>query len=343
MFVNVIDGIVTPNLNLTNRFHYNENINAAYATLSRVSSKFTFTAGLRGEQTNVHGRQEVGNEKFDRNYFQLFPSAKIERSIAPDHDLALSLNRRINRPTYNQLNPFRSFVDATSYRAGNPSLRPETSYNIDIAHTFKQKYTTSLSYAHTRRVFVNIVQPDISAPLLIVSRDENLRAQHYYALTLTAPIEPLKGWSIYNNAVVYYAHFDGALAGTLLSRGRLAYQLSSNSTINLAHNWSFDLSASYQSREQYGFQDLRPVGQVAAGVQKTFLAKKATMRFNVTDIFYTTPVRVTSTYDNFVETFRLAQDSRVATLAFTYRFGNEKLPPTRRRQSGAEDEKRRAQ
>jgi hypothetical protein len=103
------------------------------------------------------------------------------------------------------------------------------------------------------------------------------------------------------------------------------------------------LSASYQSREQYGFQDLRPVGQVAAGVQKSFLAKKATFRFNVTDIFYTTPVRVTSTYDNFVETFRLAQDSRVATLAFTYRFGNEKLPPTRRRQSGAEDEKRRAQ
>jgi hypothetical protein len=170
-----------------------------------------------------------------------------------------------------------------------------------------------------------------------------LRAQHYYALTLTAPVEPLKGWSIYNNAVIYYAYFDGALAGTPLSRGRLAYQLSSNSTINLPHNWTFDLSASYQSREQYGFQDLRPVGQVAAGVQKSFLAKKATMRFNVTDIFYTTPVRVTSTYDNFVETFRMAQDSRVATLAFTYRFGNEKLPPTRRRQGGAEDEKRRAQ
>ena len=342
-FFNTVDGITTPNLNLTNRFRYDENINAAYATLSQASPKFTFTVGLRGEQTNVYGRQDVGNEEFDRNYFQLFPSAKIERTLSPDHDLSLSLNRRINRPTYNQLNPFRSFVDATSYRAGNPNLRPETSNNIDVAHTFKQKYTTSLSYAYTRRVFVNIVQPDTNAPLFIVNRDENLRAQHYFALSLTAPVEPLKGWSIYNNAVIYYAYFDGALVGTPLSRGRLAYQLSSNSTISLPHNWTFDLSASYQSREQYGFQDLRAVGQVAAGVQKTFLAKKATMRFNVTDIFYTTPVRVTSTYDNFVETFRLAQDSRVATLAFTYRFGNEKMPPARRRQSGAEDEKRRAQ
>ncbi|WP_234997534.1 outer membrane beta-barrel protein [Hymenobacter roseosalivarius] len=343
MFVDVVEGIVTPNLNLTNRFRYDENINAAYVTLTHTTPKLTLSVGLRGEQTNVEGRQEIGNDTFDRNYFQLFPSAKIERTLSDKHTVGLALGRRINRPTYNQLNPFRSFVDATSYKAGNPNLRPETSYNLDLTHTFDQKHIIGLSYARTERVIINVVRPDLANDRLVLNQDVNLRAQHYYALTLTAPLEPLKGLSVYNNAVIYYAYFVGNQFGTALSRGRLACLLSSNSTLTLPQGWTAELSTSYQSRERYGFQDLRAFGQVTAGVQKSLWTQKASLRFNVADIFYTTPQRVTAIYDNFAETFRSAQDSRVATLAFTYRFGNDKLAPIRRRQSGAEDEKRRAQ
>lgn len=343
VFVDVVEGITTPNLNLTNRFRYYENINAAYLTLTRTSPKLTLSAGLRGEQTNVEGRQEIGNEAFDRNYFQLFPSAKIERTLSDKHTLGLALGRRINRPTYTQLNPFRSFVDATSLRAGNLNLRPETSYNLDLTHTFDQKYVTGLSYARTEQVIINVVQPDRANERFVINQDVNIRAQHYYALTLTAPLEPAKSWSMYNNAVIYYAYFVGSQFGTALSRGRLAYNLSSNNTLTLPQGWTAELSVTYQSRERYGFQDLRAFGQVTAGVQKSLWDRKASLRLSVADIFYTTPQRVTATYDNFAETFRSAQDSRVATLAFTYRFGNEKLPPTRKRSSGAEDEKRRAQ
>jgi hypothetical protein len=77
-------------------------------------------------------------------------------------------------------------------------------------------------------------------------------------------------------------------------------------------------------------------------VQKAVWDRKGTVKLNLTDVLYTSVVRATSTYDNYVERFYQRQDSRVATLSFSYRFGNDKVAPSRKRQSGAEEEKRRA-
>ncbi|QJX48451.1 TonB-dependent receptor [Hymenobacter taeanensis] len=347
LFINNLSrtGLDSVDLGKTNRFRYNENISAAYGTLTFTPQPgFTLTAGLRGEQTNAKGRQSVGNEGFDRNYFQLFPSAALKHQLSKDHEVAVSLSRRIDRPSYNQLNPFRAYIDATTYGSGNPNLRPQTSYNVELNHTFKQKYTTGLNYTKTSLPIIQVVQPAPSSEgrQQVVSTSVNLQAQEYYALDLTIPLEPMKGWSIYNNAVVYYSRFMGNLAGTNLNRGRAAFNITSNSSFTFGKGWSADLSGSYQSRELYGFLDVRPQGQVTAGVQKAFWDRKGTLKLNVTDIFFTSPVRATSSYANYVERFYQRQDSRVATLSFGYRFGNDKLSTNRRRTGGAEEEKRRA-
>ncbi|TGD80557.1 TonB-dependent receptor domain-containing protein [Hymenobacter wooponensis] len=338
-------GLDSVDVGKTNRFRYNENINGAYGTLTFTPQPgLTLTAGLRGEQTNATGRQAVGNEGFDRNYFQLFPSAALKRQLSKDHEVSLSLSRRIDRPSYNQLNPFRVYIDATTYGSGNPNLRPQTSYNVELNHTFKQKFTTGLNYTNTHLPIIQVVQPAPSSEgrQQVVSTSVNLQAQEYYALNLTVPLEPRKGWSIYNNAVVYYSRFTGNLAGTNLNRGRAAFNLTSNSSFAFGKGWAADLSGSYQSREVYGFLDVRPQGQVAVGVQKSVWERKGTLKLNMTDIFFTSPVRATSAYANYVEYFYQRQDSRVVTLSFAYRFGNDKVSPNRRRTGGAEDEKRRA-
>ncbi|MDB5233936.1 MAG: TonB-dependent receptor, partial [Hymenobacter sp.] len=120
----------------SNRFRYDENINAAYINFNRTLPKWTLQAGLRAEQTVAEGQQDViqaGVEPgFSRNYFQLFPSATAKHTLSENHELDLSLSRRIDRPSYNQLNPFRAYIDATTYGAGNPSLLPQTSYNVEL-------------------------------------------------------------------------------------------------------------------------------------------------------------------------------------------------------------------
>ncbi|UPL50736.1 outer membrane beta-barrel protein [Hymenobacter sublimis] len=338
LFVRTRDGVSQVDLGLTNRFRYSENINAAYVSLTRTRPELTVTAGLRGEQTNATGRQDVGQTSFSRHYFQLFPNLTLRRTLSDKHELTFALSRRLDRPTYNQLNPFRSYVDATSYRTGNPALWPATSVQAELTHTFRHKISTALSYTRTNRPVVNVYLLD--ADQLVASTDVNLRTQEYYGLTLTAPLEPAKWWKLYANAELFFIQFQGLVDGATPPAGQPGAIISLNNSLALGHGWSADLNSSYNSREQFAFQTIRSFGQVGAGVQKQL--GKTLIRLNATDIFYTTPLRVTSRYRVLEESYRSAQDSRVVTASLTYRFGNDKVAAARRRATGAEDEKRRA-
>ncbi|MBD2767953.1 TonB-dependent receptor [Hymenobacter sp. BT664] len=326
---------------LSSQFSYRENVNAAYVNLRGTAPGMTLQAGLRAEQTNTRADLS-GEDSRTRHYLQLFPSATVGRTLNARHALALAVARRIDRPSYAQLNPLRSYLDATSYSAGNRDLVAQTSYNVELTHTYRQKFSTALSYARTSQPLVLVVQPSPDGGRLVVNRTVNLTTQHFYSLTLTAPLELTKWWTLYANGVFYYSQYVGNLVGTNLNRGRAACNLTANSSFTLPNGWSADLNGLYESREVEGFQLTQARGQVAAGLQKNVWGKQGTLRVNVADIFYTTPIRATSTYDNFTETFYRGLDNRVVTAAFTYRFGNSKVAAARKRAAGADDELRRA-
>jgi len=326
--------------NRSNRFRYDENISAGYVNWNRAYAKTSLQAGLRYEHTLAVGRQAVGDSSFTRRYGQLFPSLAVKRTLSKKHELNLTLSRRINRPTYNALNPFRTIIDPTTAGAGNPNLRPETSYNLELTHTFKGNYSTGLSYARTSLPMIGVVQPETDSTVL--STLVNLKRQDYLALNLTAPVQPAKWWQIYNNAVFFYAHFVGDLAGTSINKGRPAFNLSSNHTFQFGNGWSGELNGRFQSGEQYAFLRVRPLGQLSLGVQKNLWERKGSLKLNLSDALYTDKVRAVSAYNNYIERFYQRRDSRVLTISFSYRFGNDKVAPARRRSGGAEEEKRRA-
>ncbi|WP_020595481.1 outer membrane beta-barrel family protein [Spirosoma panaciterrae] len=342
LFTNTSEGTTIIDTGKSNQFRYDENISAAYINLSRTIKKTSIQAGLRGEQTNARGLQLVGNDDFDRHYFQLFPSVFIKQNLSKSHDLGISLSRRIDRPTYNQLNPFRAYIDATTYFSGNPSLYPQLSYSIELTHTFKQKFITSFSYSRTDQPIISVVQPAPEGNRQVVSTFQNLTRSDYYGLTLTVPVQPTSWWTMDNNLVAFYNRFIGDLAGTSLNTGQPAYSINIANTLTLGNGWTADLGGFYQSQQVYGFFDIRPQGQLNVGLQKAMLAKKGVLKLNMTDLFYTSPLRATSTYTNYIERLNQRQDTRVATISFSYRFGSDTVVPSRRRTGGAEDEKRRA-
>jgi hypothetical protein len=341
LFATVAGGVTQPRPDISSQFSYHENVNAAYANLRGTTAQTNWQAGLRAEQTNTLAEQ-AGLRLREQHYLQLFPNAQLQRSLNTRHALALAVSRRIDRPNYAQVNPIRAYLDATSYRAGNPNLVAQTSYNVEFTHTYRQKFSTALAYTRTILPIVNIIQPSPDEGRLVVNQDVNLNTQNFYTLTLTAPLTPTKWWTLYATTIFYYNHFVGTLNGTDLRRGQLACNLTANNSFTLPGGWSAELNGLYESGEVYGFQRLRPRGQLAAGLQKSLWHKQGTFRLNVADIFYTTPVRATSTYDNFTETFYSRLDTRIVTAALTYRFGNSKVAAARRRTAGADEELRRA-
>ncbi|MDQ2792808.1 MAG: TonB-dependent receptor, partial [Bacteroidota bacterium] len=340
-FFTTENGITSYNPLISKDFSYSENVNAAYVSLRTAAAQTTIQAGLRAEQTNT--RAELSGEAArERHYTQLFPSLAVQRTLSARHALGLALARRIDRPNYGQLNPLRFYVDPVSYRAGNPDLVAQTSYSAELTHTYRQKFTTALAYARTSQPIVNAVQPSPDGGRLVVNQDVNLTSQDYLALTLTAPLEPAKWWTLYANGVFYYARFRGSLAGTTLDQGLPSCQLSANNTFSLPHGWSAELTGTFQSGEIWGFEHTKARGQVGAGLLKNFWNKQGALRLSATDIFYTSPVSATSTFVNFRETFSRREDLRVLTATFTYRFGNSKVAAARKRAAGAEEELRRA-
>ena len=347
-FFDVSNGTPQNDVNKTNHFLYHENNNAAYLNISKDFKKFDLQLGLRGEHTHIKTEQMIGNIKFDSSYFQLFPSAFFNYKIKENQTLGVSVSRRIDRPGYSQLNPFLFLIDVTTYATGRPGLLPQLTWSYEVSYTLKNlnftagyshsKNNQNIAIAKFRDVFPNIPSDEN----VTVQIPVNLQSSDYIGLTVSAPVRINKWWNMINNGNIYYNHFNGTLGGTTLNNGKPAIDVRTNNTFTLSKGWTTELNASFNSGGQYGFMVLNPQWGLAAGVQKTMLKNKATLRFNISDIFWTNLPKAVITYNNYIEKWHAYRESRVANITFTYRFGKNTVQASRRRTSGSEEERQRA-
>jgi hypothetical protein len=324
----------------SNHFIYDENINAAYINAAKDWKLWSVQVGLRGEQTIAKGHQLVNDDKFDRSYGQLFPSLAATRHINAKNDLGITLSRRIERPNYQQLNPFRRYLDVSSVNQGNPYLQPALTWSTELTHTWKGKFITQLSYSRTTDAIVQVIQPE-SGTLTIVT-DKNLATNTVYNFSGTYPLQPLKWWNATVNFNLFYSQYEGNLAQTPLTESMPTFNLYAQNSFMMPRDWSAELTGWYQSEQLYGYMHINPQFVLSVGLQKQLWDKKATVKLSITDLLLQQNPIGRSDYYSYHETFIVHRDSRVATLTASYRFGKRTVAPTRKRQRGAEDELRRA-
>lgn len=321
----------------SNHFIYHENINAAYLNLNREIGKFSFQFGLRAEQTRADGNQVTMGTTFSRNYVQLFPSLFLSQKLGKKHELSYSLSRRIDRPSYQQLNPFTFFIDPTTNRRGNPFLLPQLTYAMEVTHTFDQRISTTLAYSRTTNNLTNVLLQNDSTRVT-TQTDRNLAIFDYIGLSVNAPAQLAKWWNSNTSVNAYVGTYRGTIANTPLNAGAPTFNLNTQHTFTLPRGFSAELGLFYRFREVYGISVIEPLYNLSAGVQKSIWARKGTLRLNMTDIAWRNYPRGGTDFANINETFSALRDTRVATLALTYRFGKETVAPARRRRTGAEDE-----
>lgn len=325
----------------SNHFIYRENINAGYLNVSKKWDKWSTQLGLRVENTNIEAEQVTLDSSFEWSYTQLFPSVAVQRTLNEKHDLGVTLSRRIQRPNYQQLNPFKFFIDNTTYREGYPYLRPALTYSVEASHIFKKKFVTSLGYSVTTDNITEVIQPSETEDSVTVQTNKNLATMHYYGITGAYPFQITKWWSNVSNVSLYYLHYKGLVANTNLSDGTPAFTISTNNSFTLPWGLRAELGFWYQAQQVYGFMELDPMWMLNAGLQKQVLKNKGTIRLNVNDLFWKGLPRATSTYNAYQEDFVVKRESRQMSITFSYRFGKQTVPPSRKRRGGATDEMKR--
>lgn len=325
----------------SNHFIYREQINAAYVNGNKEWKKWSAQVGLRMENTNVEADQVTLDSLYKTSYTQLFPSLAVQHSLAEKHDVGITLSRRIQRPNYQELNPFKFFIDNTTYRAGYPYLRPALTYSAELSHTFNKKFITSVGYAVTSNNITEVIQPSDDEDSVTVQINKNLAQVENYSVSGAYPLQVRKWWTSICNFTWYYAYYRGNIANTPLSVGNPAYTISTSNNFSLPKGFRAELSLWYQSRQIYGYMNMKPMWNLSAGLQKNLLNDKATLRLNASDIFWKGLPAATSTYNSYREDFVVTRETRQVAISFSYRFGNTKMGAMRRRTGGAEDEKSR--
>jgi len=328
----------------SNHFVYTENINAAYVNGSREWDKWSAHAGLRLEHTLANGHEKTTDTTFTKQYVHLFPNVSVTRHLNAAHDLGLSISRRIERPNYRQLNPFRTYMDQSSIHQGNPELDPSLTWNFELSHIYKGKFTTSLAYAHTTDVITQVIKPGVSPEggKLTIITDDNLAVNEYLSLSGAYPFQVTKWWTSTNSFSGYYSYYKGNLEQTQLSSRSLSYQLNTTNTFTLPFHLTAEVSAWYQSPQVYGYMDLKAMYSVNAGIQKQFWDRKASVKLSVNDLFKGASPSGSSTFATYHEDFIVTRDTRTFGISFSYRFGNNKAGEMRKGKAGATEEMQRA-
>ena len=352
---NVIGSTKQLDIDRSNQFDYSENINAVYVNYNKAYPKkgFMFQAGVRMENTNNNGDSYALNSDgsvnfsskstIERNYTGLFPSASITFNKNPMKQWSVSYSRRIDRPAYQDLNPFEFKLDEYTFQKGNTTLRPQYTNSISVTNIYKYKLTTALTYSHVADVFTQIVDTLEKTKAFLTKK--NLATQNIVSLNISYPFT-YKNYSFFTNLNTYYSHYVADFGGgnRVVDLDVFSYNFFMQNSLKFGKkkDWTAELSGFYNAPSlwQGTFKSIAMYA-IDAGIQKTIFKSNGNIKVAVSDIFKTLKFSGTS---NFAGQYLVASgnfESRQFKVNFTYRFGNNQVKASRNRKTGTDDESKR--
>jgi iron complex outermembrane receptor protein len=343
-FFNVIGAEEIKNQERSNQFYYKENINALYLNYAqKLGTKWNLQLGLRGENTNSLGEltstQSSSDDLVKRNYFSLFPSGGLTFMPSRSHMWSMTFSRRIQRPNYQSLNPFESQTTELSFVKGNPFLQPQFAYNAKVSHTFKYRFTTSLSYSYVEDFFAQVTDTLGTSKSFMTSL--NVADQSTINLGVSLPFNIKKWWSVYLSVNAFHQSYianDDKFTAVSQTTGSFYAQ---NSFL-VKGGFKFEVSGWFSTPSIWGgtFRT-RSMGSLDLAVEKKFMKEKLSLRLAASDIFFTSFWIANGEFSEITVNGSGGYESRRVTLSLSYNFGNSEVKKARDRKTGLEDEDKR--
>ena len=335
--------VTTPDYGKTNHFIYKENINAAYLNANKDYKKFSIQAGLRFENTTSNGHQ-LGNVQkpdsvFKRNYNGIFPTLFMQYKLdtAGKQSVSLNYGRRIDRPYYEDLNPFLSPIDKFTYYTGNPFLRPSYTNNVELSYTWKN-ITTELSYSKTKD---NVNETIEIVDGIYYSRPGNIGSTVNKTITVDASFDPAKWFNFHLFGFVQNIHTVSAFyTGTLNTQGTFFF-IRPIAEFKLGNDWKAQLDGGYQSKITNSQFVAGHRGKVNTALSKK-LSPATTIKLVVNDVFHTfVNSGDINNLANTLANYRNISDTRTAVISLNYRFGKAISDQRKHNDNAAESEQNR--
>lgn len=315
---------------LSDNFDYEENIYAAYLSAAREWGKISVKAGLRGEYTDIEGVSGSAGLVNDQDYFELFPTFYFLYSKNENNSFGIDYSRRIIRPRFQSLNPYRTYINENNVIVGNPDLQPGIANKINFNYTFKNKLSFDLYWDRTENATAVLPFQDNREHVLRIV-NTNLNYSQQFSLDASFYDYVKNWWYLYLYSSVFYMENE-FLA---LESGNVPVKNDVFSTYIMAQNFftlskdgtfTGDVIGTFLPNYIAGSYDFEePQYALSIGLRKTFMDNRLTTTLNVDDIFNTQNIPLSSRYLNQNNSFFAKPESRMLRMGVIYKFGNFKL------------------
>ena len=322
----------------SNRFLVNENIFAAYSKINVTKGKWTFSGGLRFENSNTEGTASSTNITNTRKISKIFPSAAVSRKLNEKLGASLSYSYRIRRPNYNTLNSFVTYYDPFSSEQGNPNLRPAFTNNYQFNLTFNGQPFFTVGYSETKdALFEIITQNDATAQ--IARSTINLSDRKNWNFRLFAPLSFIKGLEGYTGFIVNHNKFQSNGLSPELDLKKWSLYWFTQASYELPWKINAELNGHYGTGALEGQIDVGWIAGLDLSFGKKFLDDRLKVNLGINKILNRGFVG-TINYGNIMANVESNQSRQNVQLRLTYSFGSQFGKKKSKRNSSEEEEER---
>lgn len=324
----------TVDASLSDEYTYDEKVYAAYLSFVKNWEKWSMKLGVRGELTQAEGISETLDQVNTQDFFEPFPSLYVLYSPSDKHSFSFDYGRNINRPKYNDLNPFRFFYNENDFEEGNPGLRPSFSNNFNFNYTLNSEYFFDVYYRDNGRNIAYLVFQDNENQTLVELK-QNVLESKSYGLDFTLSKSILNPWflyaytSLFHEEETFLAEESGNVPFTNEVNGVYAY-LGNYLTLSKDGTFTGEVAATYVSQFLFGSYVSDEQFNLTLGLRKTLFDNKIVLSLAAEDILEQYVPTYRSQYLNQNNFYRRRPETQFIRFGFTYNFGNFRLEDNQR-------------
>ncbi len=315
-------------------FLYDENVFAGYASMSKDMNKWSFKGGLRVEQTKSTGTSLILNEEVVLDYLEWFPSAYVQYSLSENHSFSLDYGRKLDRPRYQDLNPFVYFLNENNFSRGNSELIPAFSHEFNLNYSLLGKYFFDVYYRDNGENILRLGFQD-NANEVLRSENQNALASKSWGLDFTHGRSFAAWWYFYTYMSLFHEEetFLAVESNNVPFTNKVdGFYGSFSNFLTLSKDKTItgEISLNYFSRFISGSYVQASTTDLRIGVKKTFWNKRASLSIAVNDVLGEANALLTSRYLNQDNGYIAVPETQNVQIGFTYNFGNFRLEDNNR-------------
>lgn len=341
LYFNTITGTQELDSNQSNRFKYTENNQAVYVNADKkFNEKWNFQMGLRLENTQTNGLSETMNQQTENNYLKLFPTFYASYKKNENNTFSFNYGKRINRPRFDLLNPFRIYINSNSYSEGNPFLSPSFSDNFELSHSYKEVLRTSVFVNAITNGYGVLFTSNPESNTQIVTR-ENYFENLNYGIGESYSASFADWWSSENSLYFLGAKTEFIKDINATPSNSLQIDFSTNNTFLLGKTTKLQIDFMYTTPFKSGLYKVGYASSFDIGFKQDLFNKTMQIAFLANDIFNTSYLKdFTSVINNVKQVYEEKQSNRFVRLSVVYNFGNKKINVQQRDFGNKEENKR---